>query len=231
MRPLCWLSIGLLNVISIMALGIEHDSKANSSGFAEIQESQRLTCSQDSTSMQRDKLYFLLLETYERFRAVWNQQPGNIIALKRYSTELQTHVTSLREFSEIGKLTPEPASSRNLSSTESEVKQPSGPVELSSTPSSEEEMRKRMEATEKFLKGPLDDSMQSGTLAGIPDSWIVMSCNQAEKEITKISNLLKIEPLDHDTFKNTLEQLRTILNQLNNPLSSTPPVTPNDPQK
>ena len=229
MRPICWLSISLLNLISIVALGTQHDSKADSSGFAKIQERQSITSRQDSASMESDNHYFLLLESFERFKAVWNQQPSNIIALKRYCTELQKYVTLLRGFSKIGEPTQVPGSSRNSSSTEAVVKPPSGPVQPSAKPSSEDEIRKREEATEKFLKGPLDDSLQSRTLAGIPDSWIVMSCNQAKNEITKICNLLKVEPLDHVTFKNALEQLRTVLNQINNPPSSAPPITPNGP--
>ena len=47
----------------------------------------------DSTLMERDKIYNQLLQTLESFKAVWKQQPTNILALKRYTAQVQNQVT------------------------------------------------------------------------------------------------------------------------------------------
>lgn len=202
--------------------------KTNTFGSTIIQEGQSLTSKKDSASMERDKLYNQLIETLARYEAVWKQQAGNVEALKQYSTELLEHVSTLHGFHERRESISEPTPSKKLSAKEAVVKAPTGPVKLSRTPSSEDEIRKRMDATEKFHKGPFENSLKSRTLVGVPDAWIDSLCNLAEEEITKINKLLEVEPIVHDAFEIALEQLRKILYQLNTPPSGTAPVTSKD---
>lgn len=231
MRSLFWFSVKFLVAISFVVLLLRPDLKAQVTGLATAQESQSLANRKGSTFMERDKLYNQLLETSERFEAVWNQQPGNLAALKRYHTELLKQVVSLRGFHEGMDSTAGPPPAKQSPAKTAVVKAPSGPVQPSTTPSSADEIRKRMEATEKFLKVPFGGTQKSRTLIGVSDTWIDTSCNLAEEEITNINNLLEVEPLDHDAMHNALKKLRTILYQVSNPPSSTPPVTPKGLEK
>ena len=212
-------------------------------GHVTTEGRRNLTCEGDSTSyrdcdqvpiqmaestMDLDDLYHLVLATHERSEAVWRQQPGNSAALKPYLTELRKQVTALCAFPVTGKATAKPSPSRRSPATEAAVQVPSGPVRPSQAPSPEDEVQKRKEATlGKFLSGgPIDDSLESRSLEGVPSSWIDRTCSLAEEELAKIDRFLRVEPPDHDAVKNLLEQLRTILYRLNSPPPSTPPVTP-----
>ena len=173
----------------------------------------------DSTLMERDKIYNQLLQTLESFKAVWKQQPTNILALKRYTAQVQNQVTLLCNFDYSSLSTSEPSSEDELTSREAVSNAPSDTFQPSINPSSEEEIEKRNKATDSFLSGPFDNSNKTKTLNGISKKRIEKSCELAEAELSKINTLLSSDPVDHDTFNNALEELVSIMNRtsLNTP--------------
>jgi hypothetical protein len=182
----------------------------------------------DQASVQRDERYRDLLTTFERFKAVWEQQPGNAKALQQYLVALREHVAAVRQpQKEQEATTPRP--SRTAPTGEAVVKAPAGPVQPSREPSSEENVRKSEEATKKFLPaGPLEERpLVSKTLVGIPEGWIDRQGALAEEELARIERTLHTAPPDREAMNSALGRLQTILYQLDKPPPSTLPVTPN----
>jgi hypothetical protein len=181
----------------------------------------------DQASVQRDERYRDLLTTFERFKAVWEQQPGNVKALQQYLVALREHVAAVRQpQKEQEATTPRP--SRTAPTGEASVQAPGGPAQPSREPSSEENVRKREEAMKKFLPaGPLEERpLASKTLVGVPEVWIDRQGALAEEELARIERTLHTAPPDREAMNSALGRLQTILYQLDKPPPSTLPVTP-----
>lgn len=214
MNHFYWQPIKFLTAILILISLVLGDLKANLTCYLLIQAPQISTNGKESTLIARDIVYNKLLIALESFKAVWKQQPGNIAALQRYNSEVRKLVTSLREFDLSIEPITEPTLGKDMATSETVVKAPSGPVQPSASPTPGNEIQKREDATEIFLSGPFDDSKKTITLKGIPETWIDTSCSLAVEEITKIDNLLSIDPLDRAVFEIALEKLYVTLSQL-----------------
>jgi hypothetical protein len=181
----------------------------------------------DQASMQRDERYRDLLTAFERFKAVWEQQPGNVKALQQYLVALREHVAAVRQPQKEQEATTPPPS-RTAPTGEASVQAPGGPAQPSREPSSEENVRKREEATKKFLPAgpPEERPLASKTLVGVPEGWIDRQGALAEEELARIERALHTAPPDREAMNSALGRLQTILYQLDKPPPSTFPVTP-----
>jgi hypothetical protein len=177
-------------------------------------------------TMERDQLYHDLLRAFERLKAVWKQQPGNILALQRSLGELQSQITELRQsLHNTGPVVTRPPAGK-APAAESEVKAPAGPVQPSKKPSSDENIKKRMEATlKRFLSaGPLDENaLEARTLVGVPETWIVKHCDFLEEELTRMARLLEADSPDSNAIQNSLAQLQEILYRMGKPRGTSGP--------
>lgn len=182
-------------------------------------------------TMERDQLYHYLLRAFERLKAVWKQQPGNVLALQRNLGELQSHIAELRRI--IQNTGPGPVITRppagKAPAAESVVGEPGGPVQPSKEPSSDENIKKRMEATlKRFLSaGPLDENeLEASTLVGVPATWIVKHCAFLGEELTRMARLLEADSPDSNAIQKSLAQLQEILYRMGKPRGT--PGSPDD---
>lgn len=185
--------------------------------------------SKGQSTINRDEEYRALLRNFERLKAVWKQQPENFKALERYVGVLRNHVIELR--GSLKALEPETQAppTRELPTSKATTKVPSGPVRPSSKPSTEENVKKRKEATlKKFLSPGFFDkhSFVARSLIGVSESWITRSCNKAEHELEKIDGMLRTPSVNRDAVSQSLERLQKILYRLETPPPSTRPVVP-----
>jgi hypothetical protein len=208
-----WPSIKIIASIFLLAIPSQGDLNAKFIFNTTGQTSRYSANEKDSTLMERDKVYNQLLQTLESFKALWKQQPENILALKRYTTQVQNQVTLLRNFDDNSLPASTPSSEGELTSRDAVSNAPSDTFQPSTNPSSEQEIEKRKKATDTFLSGPFDNSNKTKTLKSVSKKWIEKSCELAEAELSKINTLLSSDPLDHDKFNKSLEDLVSIMNQ------------------
>lgn len=190
------------------------ESKVERTGNAEMHAS------------ELDEIYFRTLVILEESEAAWRKRPGDPVALRSHLKEVRVQLVALRDYSdkEQGKSGTSQLPTKSGAATK--IPAPSGPVQPSQEPSTEEEVKRRAKATHgKFLTGPIEDS-EKPTLAGVPPSWIIDSCGLALERLDKLEASLRETAIDRDAVANSLVQLRRIILGMSSPPPPTPPVTP-----
>ena len=165
-----------------------------------------------------DKVYNQLLIEMERFEAVWKQQPHNMAALKRYSSQVRSLLDSLSTLNEQPRQSESGGAITAGSSTI-----PAGKENTSSGSSS----TGHIEATEgTFRGGPFNSSPPTQTLAALSDSWISGACDMAEQQLTLLDQVLNRNSFDASNFEGALGQLSATVQRIANPPQMKPPTTP-----
>ena len=178
----------------------------------------------------RDARYRKLLVDFQRFQAIWRQQPDNLPALQRELERLQQHVDGLPE-----KPGGRPASKKpgqtSLPTQPGSSSPPSKPVKPSQEPTPEEILRERIKATEgRYLTGlPLGaEPIAEKSLTGVADDWVAAQAKLAAERLTRIGKNLKGSP-NRKAVDRALQELELILEAIDEPPASKPKVAPTRP--
>jgi len=164
------------------------------------------SCSQKSPSteskMTRDELYQSVLQRLEALEEAWKQGPPNTAAavdeLRNALSQLQRNKTEAVPTSKTKTAPP-----------------PEGPFPPSQQPSPESEQEKRRKATEeRFLSG---GPLEKASLQGVPEEWILSSCDKAQAELTRFDELTRKTPVDRKAVEESLEKLASVIRGMPNP--------------
>ncbi len=185
----------------------------------------------DHVSSSREVKYQDLLQKYEKFHSVWKQQPSNLAALKRYPAILRHSINSLVQATIRKQENSSPSPRTDITeATEAATEAAKGPVQPSNVPTSEDKMRKRMEATlgTHFPTHSLGQELSRSLLLRVPNQWIQRSCNLAKNELNNIDHLLKADTAPPPKAMNdAIIRLGEVFYGINTPPPSMSPSAPN----
>ncbi len=181
----------------------------------------------DSLDMARNILYNEILDDYERLSAIYLQQPGNTLALRKYGLDLKAKVEQLGSLN-IAKSKGRTEISTTDTSSKGKVSTPNGPVKPTDRPSSPEDKQRQIEATSKFYGHPISQSKPAHSLTTVPKIWITQSMNNASVHLQTLCSEFEKDTPNTNLIQDTLKALGTTLYK-----TSTPPpnVNKTDPKK